>query len=792
MKNFGIKTKKFVRKITAIASATLMAGLSMGVAAADLSSLTSTFITNGNFDAYVAVGTGGSSNVVGFAKDVAGSVVLAAAFAQKATTTSTTSGSAVLTRNLTTGYINGSTSLVESFILNNDKSMAKSWVNADTGFSWLPNTTVTNSSDDAIANVTAVLSVSSDGIRTNNLGNVKLYPNAITYNLTFNSDQGTSGNKGLTNKTKLIPFPDGKKYQLTSFSIDNSSALATGTDAINATFGDFETISASLNEVKSIGSTGATFKVTDASTDSKLKIVVTGSDGTELFNDWVAADSEIYSNDDFTLNLASFSVSALDSSVSANIDWTTSSLTLRNNEENDKWANWTIQMTGGNATGAEANITSIAWVYKVPSSVSYISVPHSSTTALLDSLFNLTVSDLTINSTDKKETTLTVKALNSEEELSFIDENGTAIKFDFSPHEGLAVDSQDYQTEFDWYIGNSTTPIGYTITCNNGSPTNFNLSRSGDVMQDLTNGTYFYLNRTSNISIPYNISAIAYAYGNTSAGCTGMKYNVTVVNMTTSGGVAVQHNITWTGSNGTSAGDTPSMTDYTDGTFTISESGSRETKISFDNGTIDSIDYYESGSAYESNILTTVGDYFYTKYGVKLLRDSTSQLTINYPEAQRIVKVSLGQEGIKEYNLTSGSYDEDLDVTLKSSSGSSVSVNPISVGLAKLDSEITSSTLDKPIILLGGPAVNSLVKELVDESKLNLSGLAADKAVVSLIDDAFNSQSALVIAGYAGDDTRMAAQVVASNVLGSSAVSLTGSNAILNTGVDSYTEVTVV
>ncbi|MBD3312115.1 hypothetical protein GF352_01515, partial [archaeon] len=262
MKNLGIKTKKIVRKITAIASAALMSGLSMGLAAADLSSLTDTFVTNGQFDAYVAVGTGGQANVVGFAKDVAGSIVVGAAFAQQATTTTTTSGNATLERNLTTGYLNSSTR-AKSFKLWNDKSVYMEWTNADSGFSWLPNQTVSNASQ-VVANVTGKLHVNDYsntgyGIKTSNQGTIKLYDKAMIYNLTF-QDGVVGYGSGVGKNTTNIALPDGNTYKITGWTNDNAG------NNVRITLGDFNTVDATTGTTYDIGDTGATFEITGYST----------------------------------------------------------------------------------------------------------------------------------------------------------------------------------------------------------------------------------------------------------------------------------------------------------------------------------------------------------------------------------------------------------------------------------------------------------------------------------------------------------------------------------------------
>jgi len=781
MKNLGIKTKKFVRKITAIASAALMTGLSMGVAAADLSSLTSTFITSGQFDAYVALGTGGASNVVGFAKDVAGSIVVASAFAQQATTSTSTIGNATLERNITTGYLN-STTRAQSFELWNGKSVGKEWVEDDTGFSWLPNTTVSNATD-VVANMTGKLSVSSTSgaIKTSDSGTVKVYNAAIVYNLTF-ADFASPMN-GVGKNTTGITLPDGTTYKITGWTTDGTIE--------RVTLGDFSEASAVIGTVYDIGSTGATFEITGHSADpSALKISVKDSAGTELYHDYVNAGDEIFANDDFTLNLVKYYTPG--DVVDATIEWSTGVLTLEEGNASEGLTggeNWTFRVTTGAGVSATSNdtnnITSMAWEYRVPTGQSYAEVSPGSSIEFFGGFFNLGVDALDINSTDKTEATIFIKADNSDEELRMTDENGTAITFDISPKTSLTVDA-DFEVEFDWILGNSSTSTSYKITCDNDTPATFNLTRGTEVKAGIANDTAFMLSRTTEPNLPYVLHAIADMYGNTSANCVGMKFNITAMNITTDVGIPVNTNVSWVGA----ATTTNNPIDLTDGYFNISEDGLNRVVVQLDNGTIGSIDYYSGTTKYGDKIQST-GETYYTEYGTKVYRESSTEITVYYPDTTRVAKISIGRSGIKEYELAADDYNTELDITLKSAGGTSVSVNKIDVGLAQLDSEITSSTLDKPIILMGGWAVNSLVQELVDAGSINTTDLASDRALVQLVDSAFNSQSALVIAGWTGVDTRLAAQVVASQVLGTD-MGLTGSKSILNTGFTSYSDVIVV
>jgi len=790
----GTKTKKFVRKITAIASAALMSGLSIGVATADLSSLTDHFITDGDFDAYVALGTGGATNVLGFAKDVAGAIVVASAFAQQATSSATAEGTAVLERNITTGYINSSDRAL-SFKLWDGRSVAMSWENADSGFSWLTNDTISNASN-IVGNMTAILTVrdmdSGFGIRTTESGIVRVSDASIIYNLTF--QDFVTGYNGAGKNTTGIVLPDGNMYKLTGWTTDGTTE--------RITLGDFNSISATQDVAYDIGDTGATFEVTGYSTSpsDQLRIKVTGSDGTVLFHDFVSEGDEIYSSDDFTLNLVDYATPG--GVIDATIEWSTGVLTLEEGNTTSAMTggkNWTIRVgISATATAGEIaqsgisndtnNISWIAWEYEGPGANQRLDMTPGTEVSFFGGVFKLAVDPLEINSSDKEEATIVIMNRNNDEEVRVTDENGTLVRVDLSPKEALAVETSSLEKSFEWYIGNESTGISYRVKCDNDTPGTFNLSRGTAVMAGLKNNTYFYLNNTAAVNLPYNLSAIALMYGNTSANCIGMKFNLTLVNFTLDTGAPLHNNLTYVGSNAS----TPSPTDMTDGFFNISELGGDRYVITLDNGTLDGdeISWYDAANEAPTNLGT--GESYYSQYGTKVVMDSGSQVSIYYPDSVRVAKVSIGQSGQKEYILSTDEYDEELDVTLKSSSGASVSVNNVDVGsLAKLDTELDSATLSKPVILMGGWAVNSFVQALVDAGSINTSDLAADRGLVQLVMDAFNSQDALVIAGWTGDDTRLAAEVVASQVLGTD-MGLTGSKTILNTGFDSYNEVTVV
>lgn len=143
-------------------------------------------------------------------------------------------------------------------------------------------------------------------------------------------------------------------------------------------------------------------------------------------------------------------------------------------------------------------------------------------------------------------------------------------------------------------------------------------------------------------------------------------------------------------------------------------------------------------------------------YGVYAKRTTSGQDSVKlyYPDDQVIANFFVLGEGA----ATS---------TTGSSAGATVKqAVAVKTPLGKLDSEITSSDKStKNLILVGGPAVNTLVAELADGAKTKDRAWYVDQgegtAILDLVADAFTSgKSALVIAGHSADDTRAAAKIM--------------------------------
>jgi hypothetical protein len=141
-------------------------------------------------------------------------------------------------------------------------------------------------------------------------------------------------------------------------------------------------------------------------------------------------------------------------------------------------------------------------------------------------------------------------------------------------------------------------------------------------------------------------------------------------------------------------------------------------------------------------------------WGTLVARDTSTSaqpwVDVWYPDTQRIASVFAVQK----------------DATVTASTGASGSVvksaTPVKTALGKLDTEILpADRTTKNLILVGGPAVNDLVKELADGSKTKnrdwYVAQGAGTALIELVADAFTTgKSALVVAGFNAADTRAA------------------------------------
>lgn len=238
------------------------------------------------------------------------------------------------------------------------------------------------------------------------------------------------------------------------------------------------------------------------------------------------------------------------------------------------------------------------------------------------------------------------------------------------------------------------------------------------------------------------------------------------VDLNAGGGVAVNGNISFVDSYGTSWAIAPYVFDssnQTGGGLT-----SEKTFIELRHSTPNGNDYDNVlPSALKFNITTATGpelraslvdvtlltpdgetevSYGYTTAGAFIKFEEPAsdpdELTFTYPKNQRLPQVY----------VTSGATK-----AVASAGGAQVAVEVVDA--TRLDSEVASLTAQN-LIVVGGPCVNTLAAELLGNPADCTEGFTPGKSRVKLVEHA-NGNVAMLVAGYSGADTRLAGKVVA-------------------------------
>lgn len=166
-------------------------------------------------------------------------------------------------------------------------------------------------------------------------------------------------------------------------------------------------------------------------------------------------------------------------------------------------------------------------------------------------------------------------------------------------------------------------------------------------------------------------------------------------------------------------------------------------------------------AATNSSLITLGSDTHISKridrYGTLVTVDNTEQnrVTISYPDNQALMNVYvLGEGGA---------------VTTTTTTGETVNkVVPIETPLAKLDTEISDpATVDKNLIVVGGPAVNRLAAKLMNLTYPHygsMGGLpfSSGEGYIKVYNDAFGvtGKTAILVAGWSASDTSNACHVL--------------------------------
>lgn len=141
-----------------------------------------------------------------------------------------------------------------------------------------------------------------------------------------------------------------------------------------------------------------------------------------------------------------------------------------------------------------------------------------------------------------------------------------------------------------------------------------------------------------------------------------------------------------------------------------------------------------------------------TIYGTLLQLDSDSSggdLTVYYPREQVYYNVFVGP-------ATAGTGVGGGEGTIVGEA-----INPIAVGAAILDTEAAALVGTSNLIVVGGPCANEVAMELMGNPADCAAGFTLGEGRLKLFENP-NGTVSLLVAGYSGADTRLAARVLAS------------------------------
>jgi hypothetical protein len=832
---FKNKLKRTAKKLAAIGTGALVAGSTMvGAAlAADLSGLPAPFITSGAFDAYIVIGTSAATITAATLQDIQGSIELATALGQLATTSAGAEGSATLSLRQFTGE-NLAGMYVDTSVANTyHENAGGSWgdLGASSTLVALDDVVFTRS-DSSVYNSTIALDLDDDYVEFNR-DDLSVHVNASTdsvnvFTVTLGTNRTNTNVNGFNEGDSLNWF--GTLYEVVDVLTDGNISLGS-TSEVAANKGESFTIGGASFTFESVASSGTQVSILDASgarhfvnsTYSTIgNIQLRIKTGTVFSSDVITtATFETVEN---AYKFALGDAWPLDTDFvveSMTVDTTNaivnSTIVLRNNRTYDLSAkgaeveiasglnfiysdNAADETTAAYGTSGIVNITETAGVSLI--------LNGTESDGVGTPIYNWPVVALTLPGVNfvrvSGSSTPTVTSLtNSDSFVLYAVDNSTS-KYEFYANLTAASDSVNVTwarplTEGSIVYGSIPTSGAWTSESATGTyttPSGVVLNDSLDYIADGANTTLIL----KVAAVQIDIDASTY-YGRKGASWADPKYS------------AYDQKINWVASTSTT------------GTVTVSEpTGKTLTAVVTFQDDDDSVFAKAADITFGGTVLTAphLDSDLDTDFGSKVVYISngtynqsvTDPIEASVPGVDDKLVISsprkdivIGVGALQDVEVTLDTDDStstpvnstigNTTVTLSSGSGSSVSVNKISPGFSKLDSEITASTLAKPVILMGGSGINGLVKNLRDGGLYDPADLTAQgegHAKVAFVENAFNSQTALVIAGYSGPDTLMASRAIASALLNGQPFSFAdqaSANLVLNTGTSVVNDVSV-
>jgi hypothetical protein len=725
--------KKTVKKIAAIAGSATMLGATMfgAIAAADLSTLTDKtgasefYTTNGELNAFIAVGAGAAVT------DVAGAIDLAAAFAQKATLGGE-GGGALVAKNVTPGYLQSS-GLTDSVALG-ASTQAETFQSTTTGFDWLLNETV-------VFNDTSYFieeKISTSGLNSMSTDSLYYYwytQGGIKYNISCN-------------ETMKVNF-DG-------FTIAGSTYEIVGLDTTNdiVELGQLQPVEGvNIGESVPIGTGGVTAKLDDVrQTQTAWKAVFSIYDesGNLAESNIQKEPGATYTNTTLGITLK---VDTLyrDANDVWNIDfqWTESSVKIKGTETA---SNMTTTIFPGYYSKIGWDGAGVQWVSFETFGDSFdnrfptATFGPGDTADVFGEYFKVIYESVRIgpDTSVDEGTETTVQILDS------LQGSATAVtpELIFTDHRGQQVSVDIIKFE---NVGTVGGGFSQPITPTSEATYAFRYFNTGEIeVWDITSGQTFLQNLTAGQDNDFwanetDAGAFELMINATGATPDVAKFNITLYSFTSNATTPLFDNITYS---------------WDDGEFVW--------QLTQPDSVV--IQYKINDSAFTVGGTEPEYDNFYTAWGTQVAQQSGRKV-FTVPELQRVGKIAVGRTTEQTDTVAVGGEIGNTGWVLRSGGGESpvwAFAGPTDQGVSKLDSEYTNNA---PVILVGGPLANNLVKTLVDAGDAlvdaNGTGLvpAANHAYVELVEDAFGTYDALIIAGYGAEDTRMASKVVASQIL---------------------------
>jgi hypothetical protein len=758
--------KNTVKKIAAIAGSATMLGATMfgAIAAADLSTLTDKtgvsefYTTNGELNAFVGVGSCAAVS------DVAGAIDLAAAFAQKATLGGE-AGGALVAKNVTPGYIyttgaGGSKGVNLREQANNPTAP---WTSSSTGFDWLYNDTVIYNDTVYIFDTSVRMQTAQNTLTS--AGNFYWFTEgALIYNISANQ----------TLPLNFDQFPlGGDVYEIVAF----DSTLGT------LELGQLQPVEGvNIGETVPIGTVGVTAKLNDVrQTQTAWDAVFTVYDtnGNVAETNIQKEAGETYANDTLGITMKVDNLYR-DANDVWNVDfqWTESSVKLTDIDINGTatttvYPGYKVDIGFNGATG----INYVA--FRTPGGVTPASYfPGSAfgpgdSQDIMGGYFQLKYDELRIGDGSHTDAGTSTEVLVRDAvdyisgttsvahtyELVFENNNTKQTSVDLSNYVNVGYQASGYSNPYTvTYSSDDTTATKtFQFKYYNDAGTDklsvYELSGSTLVNTENITTTSYWINSSSSGTWNFTVDV--------SGGATGM-FNLTL-NSFLANGTFFWNNLTYT-----LVGDT--------GTVKFVEPDGRYLRYQYNTttgGTLSNtgLAFVKADDVkYENNDFNEGNTGAYTYYGT-FAQWANDYLTFEYPQYKRVAYITVGRTQETVDTVAVGGEIGDSGWVLRSGGGESpvwAFTGPTDQGISKLDTEYTNNA---PIVLVGGPNANSLVASLVTGGKAfvgaNDTALipAANHAYVELVEDAFGTYDALIVAGYGAADTRMACKVVASQIL---------------------------